>query len=91
MKNPVVELSQTVDEADALLIPHNYNLVRNNTKYLASFEDLAEKSGKKILIFFPGDSAETVPIANAVIFRNSQYRYSLKDNEIILQIGRAHV
>jgi hypothetical protein len=81
---PIVELVQSPEEADALLIPHNYNYLKENSSYIQSFVDLSNKTGKKIIVFFPGDSDEEVPIPNSVIFRNSQYKSKLKPNEVIL-------
>lgn len=81
---PVVEIVEAAENADFLLLPHNYNLVRMNRDYIAEFEHIAEKMGKKIIIFFTGDSSERVSVGNALIFRHSQYASLLAKNEIIL-------
>lgn len=81
---PLFELAHTPEEADFLLIPHNYNLVKNKKEYLHVFEKAAESAGKKIIVIFPGDSNEEVLLSHAIVFRNSQYRASLRSNEIIM-------
>lgn len=84
LQAPIVEIVKNVEESDYLLLPHNYNFLKNHKLYLNTYEELAEKLQKKILIFFPGDSDEDVPIKNSLVFRNSKYRSELKENEIIL-------
>ncbi len=84
LNTPVLELVKTPEEADFLLITHNYNAVCGNAEYLRSFKTLSRKLNKKVIVFFPGDSSQEVPIENAIVFRNSQYRSTLKKNEIIL-------
>ena len=82
--NPTVEMAEFPIAADYLCIPHNYNYVKNNKEYIAEFVALSIKYSKKIIIFFPGDSDEEVLIANSIVFRNSQYRYKKRPNEIIM-------
>ncbi len=84
LKKPVLELAQNPEEADFLLIPHNFNLVKDKSIYLDSFELLAKKHNKKIIVFLPGDSSEEVRLNDCIVFRNSQYKSVLKNNEIIL-------
>ncbi|MFA6459160.1 MAG: exostosin family protein [Candidatus Paceibacterota bacterium] len=84
LRDPVLEIVEQPEQADFLLVPHNYNLIKRDVEYLAQFEFLAIGHEKKVVIFFPGDSSETVMVKNSIIFRNSQYRSDLKSNEIIL-------
>lgn len=81
---PIVEIAKDPVEADYLCIPHNYNYIKKNVEYIASFAELSQTYSKKILIFFPGDSDEEILIPNSIIFRNSQYGYKKQDNEIIM-------
>ncbi len=81
---PIVEIVDTAEAADYLCIPHNYNYIKTKVEYLSGFMELSETHSKKILIFFPGDSDEEVLIPNSIIFRNSQYKHEMKDNEIIM-------
>ena len=83
-KNPVVEIVDRPEEADSLLIPHNYFFVKSNKEYIKNFSFLSEKHNKKIIIFAEGDSDEEIKIPNSVIFRTSQYKYKKKKNEIIM-------
>lgn len=81
---PVVEIVQSAKDANYLCIPHNYNYIKNNEEYLRYWNELAAETHKKVLVFFPGDSDEPVKVKNAIVFRNSQYRSRLKQNEIIM-------
>lgn len=81
---PVVELVNEPELADYFCIPHNYNYIKNNLGYISEFVTLAQKYSKNILIFFPGDSDEDVAISNAIVFRNSQYGYKKKPNEVMI-------
>lgn len=81
---PLVEIVQNPEEADYFCIPHNYNYIKNRVEYLRHWLELGEKFSKKTIIFLPGDSDEDILIPNSIIFRNSQYGYKKKDNEIIM-------
>lgn len=84
LEEPVVELTASPEEADIFVVPHNYNLLVSKADFLRSFEALSEEHGKSVIIFFPGDSAAEVPVKNAIVFRNSQYRSRLRSNEIMM-------
>lgn len=71
-------------EAEVLAIPHYWGQVRSNQPYLNSLVDLAEKFSKKIIIIAPGDSDAEINIPNSIILRNSQYKSTLRPNEIII-------
>lgn len=83
-KEPVLDIVSDPSEADFLLVPHNYFLIKSNKEYIQQFVYLSKKYGKKIIIFAQGDSDEDIDIHNVVIFRTSQYRYKKKDNEIMM-------
>lgn len=80
---PFVDRVELVEDADYICIPHNYNYIKKNREYIEEFVKIAESSHKKILVFFPGDSDEDVSIPYSIVFRNSQYGYKKKVNEII--------
>ena len=95
-KDPIVSVVHEPRMADYLLIPHHYNSIRNNEKYIAEFSELSDKFSKTILVFFVGDSDEKINLRNSIIFRNSQYRYKKEANEIIIpgysaDISEGHV
>jgi hypothetical protein len=81
---PIVEIVTEPALADYLCIPHNFNYVKNNQELISSFEKLAKLHNKKILIFYPGDSDLEVPVSRPIVFRNSQYGYKKKINEVIM-------
>lgn len=80
----LIDVVATIELADYLLLPHNWNLVKNNFVYLAEWNRLTKLSGKKVIVFNPGDSDKLVSLENAIIFRHSQYRSKLLANEIIM-------
>lgn len=84
IKTPFFEIVQDAGAADFLLIPHNYFHLRKNKELIVAFEEISEKSGKKILIFALGDRAGHVAVKNSIVFRTSQYRPDLRQNEIII-------
>ncbi len=76
------------DEADFFLVPHNYFILKNrlgkNSSYLSELVHLAKIHGKKILVLAMADSDEYIGIEESIIFRQSQYGYKKRANEIIM-------
>jgi len=83
-KKPVFEIANKPEKADYFLLPHDYFLISKEKKYINSFSDLAEKYGKKIMIFAHGDSDNDIPVRNSIIFRTSKYGEDKKSNEIMM-------
>lgn len=83
-KEPLVEVVSDPVQADVFLLPHNYPLVSKDTAYLRRLADLAQRHGKRIVVFWHGDGTEPVRLPNAVVFRTSQYRSSLRPDEHIM-------
>lgn len=83
-KDPVVNVVNNPEEADFLLIPHNYFSIEKNQSYLNDFSVLSNKLSKKIIIFAMGDSNKTININNSIVFRMSQYLSDKRENEIIM-------
>lgn len=72
-------------EVDFFLLPHSYFSARAVAKnYVDEFIRLAEKSGKKVVLFSEGDTDESITIPHAIVFRTSQYAHKKYGNEIIL-------
>lgn len=77
-------------DSDFILLPHNYFILKKKlgetkmNRYVADFVGQAKGHNKKILVFAMADSDEDINIENAVIFRQSQYGYKKRDNEIIM-------
>lgn len=72
------------EEADFLLLPHDYFVARKVPEYVATCQEYAKKTGKKTIIFAHGDGAENVPFSNSIIVRTSLYRDRARGNEIIM-------
>lgn len=80
----LVDIVNKPEDADYLLMPHNYFSVFKNKKYLKLNESLALKYNKKIIIFAYGDRDKKIKIDNSIVLRTSQYRSKLLKNEIII-------
>ena len=79
-----VERADSVEQADYVLLPHNYSSLNNHQSYIQKQSDLATKFGKKLLIFWHGDSCAPVDIPNSVVFRTSLYRFKKRENEQVM-------
>src|SRR3989344_6277184 len=67
-----IEIIDKPNEADFLMLPHNYFYVKKDSQYPIRIKVLiayAEKYNKKILVFAFGDSDEKIEIPHAVFFR----------------------
>lgn len=80
----LVDIVKRPEEADYLLMPHNYFSVFKNKKYLDLSENLSLKYNKKIIIFAYGDRDNEIKVNNSIILRTSQYKSKLLKNEIII-------
>ncbi len=72
------------DQADFILLPHNFFDVKEDQRYLKGLVECSGRLNKKILVFAYGDSHEIISLPNTIIFRTSQYRTALQKNEIIV-------
>ncbi len=79
-------LTDNIEEADFILAPHFYWYFRENPHsfFLNKCVEEAKHSGKLLLIDAQGDPAEHIPFENTYVLRSSQYRFRLKDNEIMI-------
>lgn len=78
------DVVQDIQSADYILLPHYYNSVLADVDYLKRYNDLTDKSGKRLIVILLGDSSDYVPLKNSIIFRNSQYRHRLTKGEVIM-------
>lgn len=72
------------EDAEIFACPHYWGQIRNHQDYIGRLAMQAENFSKKIIIIFPGDLDEEVNISNAIIFRNSKYKSTLRPNEVII-------
>lgn len=80
-----LELVRAPADADFFLLPHSYFSARAVAKeYVENFIRLAEKFGKKVVLFSEGDTDESVKIPHAIVFRTSQYAHKKQENEIMM-------
>ena len=81
MGDPCVNVGDTPEEADYILLPHNYPRLKNHGAYIERQSGLAGRLGKKLIVFWHGDSSAQVPQRNTIVFRTNQYRSKLRENE----------
>lgn len=84
LTEPIVKRVDHPEDADYILLPHNYPALKHHQQYIAEQVALAAKHQKKIIIFWHGDSDAAVPYDNAIVFRTSQYRGNMKENEVMM-------
>ena len=84
MEEPFVEVVENIDEADYVLLAHNYSALGSHESYIDKMAELSERHGKKLIVFWHGDSDDPVPIEDAIVFRTSQYGYKKQENEIMM-------
>lgn len=79
------QLADVADEADFYFIPHNFWILKKSDRgLLDEFLKDAKKYKKPVLIDAYGDSDEKIDIPNGHILRTSQYKFKIKENEIIM-------
>lgn len=84
LTKPLVKIVDTVEQADAILIPHNYSSIAHRSDYLRKQAQLAINHGKKLIVFWHGDSDASVNLPNTTVFRTSQYGYKKQSTEIMM-------
>ncbi len=79
------ELTGDIDEADFVLTPHNYWYFKEkpHSVFLEKCVEEAQNHNKPLLIDAQGDPCEHINIKNAYVLRTSQYRFRVKENEIM--------
>lgn len=84
LTEPLVEVVDSPEKADYLLLPHDYFDVMLKAEYLQRYADLSSQHDKRILVFWHGDGDTPVRLPNATVFRTCQYRSALRPNEYIM-------
>lgn len=84
LNHKFVERVDSVEQADYVLLPHNYSSLNHHKAYIQKQSDLAAQFNKKLLIFWHGDSCAPVDIPNSVVFRTSLYRFKKRKNEQVM-------
>lgn len=84
LTDPIVVLVNTPEEADAILLPHNFPLLNDHQDYTEKMVHLSASTQKPLAIFWHGDSDAAVDIDASVVFRTSQYKEHLRSNEVMM-------
>ncbi|OGJ62179.1 hypothetical protein A3C37_01675 [Candidatus Peribacteria bacterium RIFCSPHIGHO2_02_FULL_53_20] len=84
IKDSYVQITDDPAKADYLLLAHNFSTLRKCHDYVAEFEALSKKYGKKIIVFWHGDRDDQVPLSNTVVFRTSMYGQTKHPEEIAM-------
>jgi len=77
-------ITSNPEEADFVLLPHDYRLVGVKKDYLNFVVGVANDHQKKILVIAYNDSSKEIDLPNAIILRTSKYKTTLKENEFII-------
>ncbi|MFA6006400.1 MAG: exostosin family protein [Candidatus Paceibacterota bacterium] len=83
---PVVAITGRPEDADFILLPHNYGQIKDNQELFSHYVDLAKLQHKRLIIFAYGDIDYDIDIPEAIIFKNALYRFKKKRNEIKLPL-----
>lgn len=81
---PYVQQVNNPEQADYILLPHNYSSLQKHVECIDHHFDLAKTHQKKLLLFWHGDSDRQINDNDCVVVRTSQYRYKLRSNELIM-------
>lgn len=84
LRDPMVQVVATPEEADYILLPHNYSSLKSQKSYIIKHGEIAKKHGKQLIIFWHGDRDDPVVMENAIVFRTSQYRSAIQKNEVMM-------
>lgn len=84
LTQPLVTIVDTPEEADYILLPHNYSSLKAHNSYVIKQGELAKKLGKKLIIFWHGDRDAPIDDDNVIVFRTSQYRSCIQKNEVMM-------
>ena len=84
LKDPIVSLVDSPEDAECIVLPHNYPSLRGRADYVRRQYELATTLQKPFVVFWHGDSDEPFPHEEATVFRTSQYRSALRKNEIMM-------
>jgi hypothetical protein len=81
-----VEFTNDVSAADFILVPQAITKDSGAPfhAYLDSIRALAREHGKEIIIFTGGDLSHDVFVDDMIVLKGTQYRYLLRENEIIV-------
>lgn len=72
------------EEAEYILVPHNYSKIAHQEEYKKECERLSREHNVPLMVVAYGDSHTSTTFSNAIVFRSSQYQNLQKPNEIIM-------
>lgn len=81
---PVVELTDTPEAADFLLIPHPFAAARRHPAYVDRMVATATRLGKNLIVVLYGDSDEILRLPHTIVLRTSQYAYRKQANDVMM-------
>ncbi|MBM3230723.1 exostosin family protein [Candidatus Peregrinibacteria bacterium] len=84
MKDKMVEIVDRVEDADCVLLAHNWPSLKGHRGFVHAQAKLAADHRKHLIVFWHGDSDAPVDIPGAIVFRTSLYRYCTRANEIAM-------
>lgn len=84
LREPIVNLTEDPEEADAIVLAHNYPSLKKHYDFVHAQSQLAKKLKKPFIIFWHGDSDGPVPFQNATVIRTSIYGKTKLGHEIAM-------
>jgi hypothetical protein len=79
-----LSITDKVEEADFVFIPHDFAKLKVESEYLSNVETFASVHGKKILGYSYTDDEKMPELKNSVILKPCGYRSELSDKEHII-------
>jgi hypothetical protein len=76
-----ITIVDTVQEADAVVLPFEYSFESSAKKIATEQAQLAARYHKPLLVFYNNDDATPIELENAIIFRTSGYQSKKAKNE----------
>ena len=85
IKNPILNITNDINDADYILIPIDYSFLVKlpSENFINHFVKLSKEASKPLVIAQFGDNFRDINIKNSIILRCSKYRNELKMNEFI--------
>jgi hypothetical protein len=91
IKNPILVITNDINEADYILIPIDYSFLVKlpSENFINHFIKLSKEVSKPLVIAQFGDNFRDINIKNSIILRCSKYRNELKMNESLTKKYKA--
>ena len=85
IKNPILDITSNINDADYILIPIDYSYLIKlpSANFINHYIKLSHEISKPLVLTHFGDDFKDLNIKNSIVLRHSKYRNELKTNEFI--------